>query len=53
MVGHTLISNNQNDGWDGNFNGRAVEVGVYVYVVEYTDFAGQKKVIKKDLTLLR
>ncbi|MBK9734210.1 MAG: gliding motility-associated C-terminal domain-containing protein [Saprospiraceae bacterium] len=40
-------------GWDGNFNGRAVEVGVYVYVVEYTDFSGQKKIIKKDLTLLR
>ncbi|MBC7886160.1 MAG: gliding motility-associated C-terminal domain-containing protein [Saprospiraceae bacterium] len=40
-------------GWDGTFNNQQVETGVYVYVVEYTDYTGIKHIIKKDLTLIR
>ena len=40
-------------GWDGTVHGNQVAVGVYVYVIEYTDFTGKKEVIKKDLTLIR
>jgi len=41
------------DGWDGTFNSKPVEVGVYIMMIELIDFAGNKKVITKDLTLVR
>jgi len=41
------------DGWDGTFNSKPVEVGVYIIMIELIDFAGNKKVITKDLTLVR
>jgi len=41
------------DGWDGTFNSRPVEVGVYIMMIELIDFAGNKKIITKDLTLVR
>lgn len=40
-------------GWDGTFNNKLMNPGVYVYVteVEYKD--GKKKVYKGDVTLIR
>ncbi len=40
-------------GWDGTFKNSPVATGVYIYVVEYTDFKGEKHIVKKDLTLVR
>ena len=40
-------------GWDGTYHNNPVSVGVYVFVIEYTDFKGEKHVLKKDLTLVR
>ena len=41
------------NGWDGTFRGNSVVLGIYVDVLEYTDFTGKKYVLKKDLTLVR
>lgn len=40
-------------GWDGTYKNSPVVTGVYVYVLEYIDFTGEKHLIKKDLTLVR
>lgn len=40
-------------GWDGTFNNSPVEIGVYVMIIQITDFAGNKQILKKDLTLVR
>lgn len=47
-----LIFNEEQTGWDGHFNGRRIEQGIYVMVIQITDFLGQKKVIKQDLTVI-
>ncbi|MBK8670018.1 MAG: gliding motility-associated C-terminal domain-containing protein [Saprospiraceae bacterium] len=41
------------DGWDGTFNGKEAETGVYILIIELTDFSGKNQIIKKDLTLVR
>ncbi|MFZ1750472.1 MAG: gliding motility-associated C-terminal domain-containing protein [Saprospiraceae bacterium] len=41
------------NGWDGRHHGKNVESGVYIMVIEATDFAGQRHIIKKDLTIVR
>jgi gliding motility-associated-like protein len=40
-------------GWDGTYHNAPVVTGVYIYVIEYTDFRGEKNIVKKDLTLVR
>ena len=40
-------------GWDGTYHNNPISIGVYVFVIEYTDFKGEKHVLKKDLTLVR
>ena len=40
-------------GWDGTYKNSPVVIGVYIYVIEYTDFKGEKHIVKKDLTLVR
>jgi gliding motility-associated-like protein len=46
-------SNENYPGWDGKFNGRIAELGVYYYVINVTDADGKKVSQKGDITLLR
>ena len=39
--------------WDGRFNGKVVEPGVYVYVVELQEANGKTKTTSGDITLIR
>lgn len=39
--------------WDGYFNGKQCEIGVYVYYAVAVDFTGRKTVKKGNVTLLR
>jgi gliding motility-associated-like protein len=39
--------------WDGTFNGRMCETGVYVYIIEYLDEENKEKKIFGDLTLVK
>lgn len=39
-------------GWDGTFNGKRLNSGVYVYLVELTNYAGKEELIKGDVTLV-
>lgn len=46
-------SNENYPGWDGKFNGRMAELGVYYYVINVTDADGKKVSQKGDITLIR
>lgn len=39
--------------WDGLFQGQEVVPGVYVYVIEWMDHEGNKKVTRGDMTVIR
>ena len=39
-------------GWDGTINGRAVDQGVYVVVLEYVDVNGRPTIVAGDLTVV-
>ncbi len=40
--------------WDGTFKGQPAQVGVYVYILEYTDTrTGELKMVSGDVVLLR
>ncbi|MGB1248348.1 MAG: gliding motility-associated C-terminal domain-containing protein, partial [Chitinophagales bacterium] len=43
------------DGWDGMYKGREVEIGTYIYVATYIKNLGDGKeeVVKGNLTILR
>jgi len=42
------------EGWDGNMRGEQAEMGVYMYVLNYTiNLTSERKTIKGDVTLLR
>lgn len=40
-------------GWDGRFNGRMMDTGVYIYAVEITFLDGTTLLYKGDLTLIQ
>lgn len=40
-------------GWDGNFQGTPAQVGVYAYVIKYTNNKDESKLVKGNLTLIR
>lgn len=40
-------------GWDGNYKGKPCELGVYFYLIEYSDPYGKNGVKKGDVTLVR
>jgi gliding motility-associated-like protein len=40
-------------GWDGKYNGRYVNTGVYFYVIEFETSRGEKKVLSGDINILR
>jgi gliding motility-associated-like protein len=48
-----LSFNDPQIGWDGTLNGKPVESGVYIIMLEVTDFTGAKQLIYKDLTILK
>ncbi len=51
--GTDLTPNSISDGWDGTFNGKKMDSGVFVYVANLT-FRGNHKLTKSgDITLLR
>lgn len=41
------------DGWDGNFNGRQADIGVYYWSLSIRDRFGNDQELKGDVTLLR
>lgn len=41
------------EGWDGTCRGQFVAPGVYIMIVELTDFTGKRQVLKQDLTVIR
>jgi len=45
--------NQPEKGWDGTFNGRKLNPGVFVYVAEIVDQAESTKVYKGNVTLIR
>ncbi|PZF70897.1 T9SS type B sorting domain-containing protein [Taibaiella soli] len=49
-----FVSNLNNDGWDGTFNGKACELGTYYWMIEYK-ILGTKEVyfLKGDVELIR
>jgi len=46
-------TNDVNESWDGTFNGKPQELGVYVFYVEGTKFLGGTISIKGNITLIR
>jgi gliding motility-associated-like protein len=45
--------NDPDTGWDGNFRGKAMDPGVYVWVLEVEYMDGAKEVFKGNTTLIR
>lgn len=40
-------------GWDGNFKGQMAQTGVYAYLLTYKNVAGESKIVKGNVTLIR
>ncbi len=45
--------NNNQINWDGTFKGNRIMRGVYIYIIEFVDSKGEKKVIAGDVTVVR
>ncbi|MEM6966961.1 MAG: gliding motility-associated C-terminal domain-containing protein, partial [Bacteroidota bacterium] len=48
-----FLPNDASYGWDGNFNGKKMSPGVYVYFAEIEFIDGIKVIYKGDVTLMR
>jgi len=46
-------TNSGTPGWDGTFNGKPVDSGVYTYFAEVTLIDGEEVIVRGDVTLLR
>jgi gliding motility-associated-like protein len=46
-------TNNPNQGWDGNYNGKPQPMDVYAYTLEAIYFDGTRTTRKGDITLIR
>jgi gliding motility-associated-like protein len=46
-------SNNQSSGWDGNYKGKPLPSGVYIYVMRWTHINGSVNEMKGSITLVR
>jgi hypothetical protein len=44
---------NDDFSWDGTYHGQPLVPGVYVMVVELSDFLGKNHIIKRDITIVR
>jgi gliding motility-associated-like protein len=42
-----------NQAWNGKFKNKDSEIGVYYYIVNFTNIKGKQKTIKGDITLIR
>jgi gliding motility-associated-like protein len=53
--GQLVYSSSKNNypGWNGRYNGRAAELGVYYWAIELIDAFGKKVQQKGDVTLIR
>ncbi|MGZ4099007.1 MAG: T9SS type B sorting domain-containing protein, partial [Bacteroidia bacterium] len=40
-------------GWDGNFDGKQAQTGVYAYVITYKNVYNESKIKKGNVTLVR
>lgn len=53
-LGQLIFSTNVlNDGWDGSFNGKMQDPGVFVWMAQGTDYLGKILLKKGSVTLLR
>jgi gliding motility-associated-like protein len=48
-----IQANNPNDGWNGLFNGKEVQTGVYTYVVEVEYLDGEMETLTGTVTLVK
>jgi gliding motility-associated-like protein len=48
-----IQANNPNDGWNGQFNGKDVQTGVYTYVVEVEYLDGEMETLTGTVTLVK
>jgi len=46
-------STNQQPKWDGRLNGELCQQGVYMYIISFINFEGNKQISYGDITLLR
>lgn len=44
--------NDPSSGWDGNYNNTPVEIGVYIYALQY-ELNGESQIVAGDITILR
>ncbi len=44
---------NTNKGWDGNYKGKAVQPGVFVYIIQYIDSKGERQEAKGTIRLIK
>ena len=49
---NNFIPFGQTELWDGTFNGKSLQPGVYIMVLDYVDQFGQRKMLTRDITLL-
>ena len=48
-----FLPNTPENGWDGLFDGKEMNSGVYVYFAEIEFFDGEIEIFKGDVTLMR
>jgi large repetitive protein len=48
-----IQANNPNDGWNGQFNGKDVQTGVYTYVIELEYLDGEMETLTGTVTLVK
>lgn len=46
-------STDSTKGWDGTYKGQEAQTGVYAYLIKYTNLAGEEKIKKGNITLVR
>ena len=46
-------STNIDNGWDGNFNGKPMNTGVFIYIVTVKFYDGNEVMEKGNVTLIR
>ena len=47
------MPNSKTEGWNGTLNGKPVEQGVYVYLINVTLRGDEKRILKGDITIMR
>lgn len=48
-----FLSQNLGEKWDGTYDGRMMDLGVYAYFVSYKVGTGKEQIVKGDFTLVR